>query len=415
MDNTRGREEWAPFLERWSGEWVDGHDPESDAPLAPEVAKDRWLGFAPAAEADIAAAEARLGRRLPPSLREFLQVTDGWRDAGCFVYRLAGTADLQWLKDTDDKTWIEVYDDLAGLTDGEDPEEDDDEPEDDEDEDEEDFEVQEALLLRRTLRLSLEGDACVLLLDPDDVDEDGEWAAYRLASWSGQGPERHDSFYDLMYAEYVSFHGLRKPPGATRDHWAQQVEQARQATLGGEVDAPLEVLARAREFGSERAEVLAMQLKAMLGDWQHEITNLVWHRAGDDDLLRSPLFAAELLPLLIRQDQLAARYDLRPLERLKEVAPPDVQAVVATYEAAVAAPDFRPTFGNPEFDAAVHAVLARDATDDAAAYQGLRDALPLWRPLTDDHIAPVSLLAHPTFAELLTPERGRELLETARG
>ena len=68
MDNTRGREEWAPFLERWSGEWVDGHDPESDAPLAEEVAKDRWLGFAPAAEADIAAAEARLGRRLPPSL-----------------------------------------------------------------------------------------------------------------------------------------------------------------------------------------------------------------------------------------------------------------------------------------------------------------------------------------------------------
>ncbi|MCX5097256.1 SMI1/KNR4 family protein [Streptomyces sp. NBC_00365] len=39
--------------------------------------RDAWLGFAPASEVEVAAAEARLGRRLPPSLREFLLVTNG--------------------------------------------------------------------------------------------------------------------------------------------------------------------------------------------------------------------------------------------------------------------------------------------------------------------------------------------------
>jgi hypothetical protein len=34
--------------------------------------------------------EERLGRRMPPSYREFLKVSDGWRHAGGFVWLLAG-------------------------------------------------------------------------------------------------------------------------------------------------------------------------------------------------------------------------------------------------------------------------------------------------------------------------------------
>ncbi|MFE4819988.1 SMI1/KNR4 family protein [Streptomyces sp. NPDC056704] len=443
------RTKWRPFLEQWSAEWIAGHDPDKDAPLAQEVVRDAWLGFAPASEAEVAAAEARLGRRLPPSLREFLLVTNGWRDAGNFIYRLAGAAELEWLRDTDDRTWIEVWEDLA-----------EDDVEEDED-GEEAFGVQEAKVLARCLRLSLEGDAAVMLLDPDDVDVDGEWAAYWLASWSGEGPERYGSFHGLMRRQWVSFHALRKPPGATRDHWDAEVERARCEALAGAVDGPLSVFAQAHEYGRERADVLSMQMKAMLGDWRGHIASLMWYRPGNDDLLLSPLFAAELLPLLVRQDQLAHPHDLRPLQRLKEHAPAPVRALVADYEARAAEPGFRLTFGGPEFSAAVHAVADRlagqpafqapdeppirtgpvvvtlyagggprpepDPMSDPAkvrtaraglcdeAWPELRAALRLWHPVCEDHIAPISLFADPVLAQLITPDRGREILATPRG
>ncbi|MCX4432054.1 MULTISPECIES: SMI1/KNR4 family protein [Streptomyces] len=443
------RTTWRPFLEQWSAEWIAGHDPDKDAPLAQEVVRDAWLGFAPASEAEVAAAEARLGRRLPPSLREFLLVTNGWRDAGNFIYRLAGAAELEWLRDTDDRTWIEVWEDLA-----------EDDVEEDED-GEEAFGVQEAKVLARCLRLSLAGDAAVMLLDPDDVDVDGEWAAYWLASWSGEGPERYGSFHGLMRRQWVSFHALRKPPGATRDHWDAEVERARCEALAGAVDGPLSVFAQAHEYGRERADVLSMQMKAMLGDWRGHIASLMWYRPGNDDLLLSPLFAAELLPLLVRQDQLAHPHDLRPLPRLKEHAPAPVRALVADYEARAAEPGFRLTFGGPEFDAAVHAVADRlagqpafqapdeppirtgpivvtlyagggprpepDPMSDPAkvrtaraglcdeAWPELRAALRLWHPVCEDHIAPISLFADPVLAQLITPDRGREILATPRG
>ncbi|NJP43326.1 SMI1/KNR4 family protein [Actinacidiphila epipremni] len=458
------RTAWRPFLEQWSAEWIVGHDPAEAPPLDPEVVRDGWLGFAPASEAAVAAAEQRLGRRLPPSLREFLLVTDGWRDAGCFVYRMAGTAELAWLRDTEDRTWIEVYEELAeealdsseadGAGDAGDADEDDDVP----------FEVQEARVLARSLRLSLEGDAAVMLLDPDDVGEDGEWAAYWLASWSGEGPERFDSFADLMRKQWRSFHALRRPPGATRDHWDGVVERARGEALAGGIEAPLALLDEAQAFGRSRAEVLATQLRALLGEWQRHVANLLWNADRVEDLLDGPLFAAELLPLLVRHDRLAARHDLRPLPRLKEHGPAAVKELIEEYEARAAAPGFRLSFGNAEFDAAVHAVVdplaahpafadaadpVRPARDEpvvvrhltavmtsggpvaaaaaapspaearaallAQAWPALLAAVPLWRPVCADHIAPISLLADPVLARLLTPERARALLATPRG
>ncbi|MBE1592167.1 hypothetical protein ACFPOI_16160 [Nonomuraea angiospora] len=44
-----------------------------------------------------------------------------------------------------------------------------------------------------------------------------------------------------------------------------------------------------------------------------------------------------------------------------------------------------------------------------------RDGLVHWRPLHEDHLAPIALLADPRAARLITPERGRELLATRRG
>ncbi|HUR02800.1 MAG TPA: hypothetical protein VM347_09690 [Nonomuraea sp.] len=56
---------------------------------------------------------------------------------------------------------------------------------------------------------------------------------------------------------------------------------------------------------------------------------------------------------------------------------------------------------------------ALDAGEDA--WPRLLDALVHWRPLHEDHLAPIALLADPRAARLITPERGRELLATSRG
>ncbi|SDN03659.1 SMI1/KNR4 family protein [Allokutzneria albata] len=391
------RAEWRPFLKLWSAEWIAAHDPERDEPLDEDVVRDGWLGFAPAGPVDVEATEARLGRPLPPSLREFLLVTNGWRDAGDFIYRLAGTTELAWLRDTDDASWIEAYSGYA-----------------------EEGEVDDADIIGRSLRVSLEGDAAVMFLDPEDVDENGEWAAYWLASWSGEGPQRHDSFRHLMDEQYVAFHGLRKPPGRTRDDWDDKVERARLAALRGEVDAPLAVWEQARRFGRERATVLRFQLLAMLGNWYDaSLNDVVLFAADRAALSRDPLFASELLPLLFVEDRLHHRGECFTLSQLqRNDAGGALQPLLDEYRERLSQPGFRLTFGNPEFDAAVHRVIERVGSDPAEVdemWPELRKAMELWRPVSEDHIAPVVLFADPVLAKMITPERGGEILSMRRG
>jgi hypothetical protein len=415
------RYEWRSFLKRWSEEWIVVHDPLRDPPLADGVLQDQWLGFPPATEDQIAAAERRLGRSLPPSLREFLLVTSGWRDAGDFIHRLAGAEELAWLRETDDDHWIDAYSGWGDPDHGE--------------------------VLRRSLRLSLAGDAAVLLLDPEDVDDDGEWAAYWLASWSGTGPQRHRSFYDVMQHLYAAFHALRKPPGRTREEWDARVEQARRAALDGDIEGPLAVLEQAQAFGRDRAALLRFQLRAMLGDWYSvRLAHLVLS-PDRSALLADPIFAGELLPLLFVEDRLTHRLGHLTLDRLTKVAPAPIQRLIADHAQRLATPDFRLSFGTPQFDAAVHEVLERLTAQPAfsdpdafrppsgavavssdqtsgqrerqrlidEAWPRLLEAMTLWRPLSETHIAPVVLFADPILAQMITPERGRAILSVPRG
>lgn len=147
------RMDWKPWLSRWSAEWIQSSEP---ADLDPQVLRDRWLGFAPASEEAVAAAEARLGLPLPPSYRDFLLTTDGWRDAGSFVWRMRDTATLGWLRDIE--PYWEGWEELS------------------------EEEPAESNKFSRGLLISLEADAGILFLDPGDVDESGEWAAYSLFS-----------------------------------------------------------------------------------------------------------------------------------------------------------------------------------------------------------------------------------------
>ncbi|MFC8719041.1 SMI1/KNR4 family protein [Kitasatospora sp. NPDC057198] len=359
------RKQWREFLELWSAEWITAKQADPDAdPIAPEVLRDGWLGFSPATEAEVAAAEARLGRPLPPSLREFLLVSNGWRDAGPFIQQLAGAAELDWLRDTSERHWIDIWEELAGLTEDEDEEEDEEEEDDyDEDEEEEDDEdeydevaLAEARILARSLRLSLAGDAAVLLLDPEDVDADGEWAGYWLASWSGNGPQRHASFAELIRDLWRTMHALDKPAGPTRDHWDAEVERARRAALAGELDLALELLGEAKEFGRPRTRLLLQQLQLLLDGWENARRGVPWNRQEAEVFLAEPLLSEGFLPLLVRLVREAEDHEPYTLDKLRGGGPRVLREALADYEA-MAEPGFRFRYGPPEFDAAVQTVL----------------------------------------------------------
>ncbi|MEU1073077.1 MULTISPECIES: SMI1/KNR4 family protein [unclassified Streptomyces] len=183
------RFEWRPFLERWSAEWADGGDTRDERGDGDREARAaRWLGFAPAGEERLVALEERLGCPLPPSLRSFLQVTDGWRPAGTSVRRLAGTEGIDWCADP--------HGGGGTRSDARDT-----------DTDTDTEKTGEAGLGGRCIRLTAESEMVDVLLDPDDVDERGEWAVHTYTGRRGAAPERHGSFKHFMEDLYEEFLG----------------------------------------------------------------------------------------------------------------------------------------------------------------------------------------------------------------
>ncbi|MDP4507782.1 SMI1/KNR4 family protein [Nonomuraea turcica] len=355
MDRTA----WRPFLERWSEEWLaTSREEKTTRRPFEEPISGNWLGYAPASAAQVAEAEERLGRTLPPSFREFLLTTDGWRRAGVSGGHLVPAEDLGWLRDLE-PMWAEAYD------------------------------------------------------QSDEWEDD--WAAYELFSWSGMGPTRHGSFYELMYDLYAGFHALDRPQCQTQREWDDKIEQARLASLAGEVDGPLAVLTEAARFGRNRAMFLLFQMQTMLRDHAAGQTILSALRHGDE-LAWPPdedLLTAEVLPALLPEHELAGRFgSLSILDTLAQLGSDPVRRLVSGFPERAAEPGFRVRFGNAEFDAAVRAAVAAPGADP---WPLLREALTVWRPMSEDHIAPIALLADPEVAALITPERGREILSTRRG
>src|SRR6516225_6183041 len=90
---------WRELLSAWSRELIDiaEEDDELREELSPEVAATGWLGFPGATDEQITAAEDRLSVALPPSYREFLQATNGWRFPKFFLRRMWSTEEIDWL------------------------------------------------------------------------------------------------------------------------------------------------------------------------------------------------------------------------------------------------------------------------------------------------------------------------------
>lgn len=155
-----------------------------------------------ASEQQIAAAEARLGVRFPPSYRAFLEASNGWGASNGFAGPLWSAEQVQWYA-AHNQDRIDSWNQGLG-SDG--------------DEDgllDQDQELDAALRaqlfddadfspehLQAALMVSEEDDG-VILLNPRQVGPDGEWEAWFLASWI-PGVQRAPSFWDLMQDSLAS-------------------------------------------------------------------------------------------------------------------------------------------------------------------------------------------------------------------
>lgn len=185
---------WSDLMTKWNAALLAHPEIESYVDL--DDIEAGWLGFPGATESQISAAERRLGVRLPPSYREFLAFTNGWRVVNFAIERLWSTEEVEWFAvkhQRDINGWLESYRSLSIS-------------------DEEyfvyDHRQNETRLrpkyLQSCLHMSDTGDAADFLLNPEVVTPEGEWEAWFLASWL-PGAQRYRSFWDLMQATYRQF------------------------------------------------------------------------------------------------------------------------------------------------------------------------------------------------------------------
>lgn len=154
-----------------------------------------WLGRTGAGEAELARHEERLGMRLPPSYRAFLQATNGWDEETYSSLHLLPIAEVGWTRDTDPHL-AESWGPEPGSPVPSVP-------------DEEYFvygKGQDAITLRQeympdTLYIAEYLEGAVYLLNPHVVTPAGEWEAWHFATWK-PGATRYRSFWDLMTDEF---------------------------------------------------------------------------------------------------------------------------------------------------------------------------------------------------------------------
>lgn len=187
--------DWTSLLKRWSTDL-------NQTKLAQRLDPPDWLGFAPASDEQIAAAERRLGVLLPPSYRAFLKTSNGWRRTTTFIGRVRPVTEINWFR-VENEQWAEIYAEQGS-----------DLP------DNEYFDYSEgsasdhrASHMKSLLQIS-DVDDGVYLLNPEAVTPDGEWEAWFFANWT-PGATRYPSFANMMIAEYQSFRQLEElPPSA---------------------------------------------------------------------------------------------------------------------------------------------------------------------------------------------------------
>ena len=200
-------ESWRELMTRWNADLLETPDLIRRAPA--DAVASGWLGFPPASEEQIRAAETRIGARLPPSYRTFLEVTNGWHDLDHFHWKLWSAEEIDWFR-VRNRDWIDAYTCYLDPDEWDGPHS---VP------DAEYFNYgtmpygqgqgnERLEYLPSMLEISDYGDSAILLLNPEIVTADGEWEAWEFANWK-PGATRYRSFWEMMQALHRIFIDLR--------------------------------------------------------------------------------------------------------------------------------------------------------------------------------------------------------------
>lgn len=172
-----------------------------DLPIAETARAAGWLGYPPAEPADIAMAEARLGRQLPSSLRAFYLVSNGWGPFGCFIWNLLPVQQIDWLHVRNPGLYATAseIEALAGPW-----------PHDADGSRLAEHQLEQGTRVMRSLVLNSDGDDSTWLLDPGTLSPTGEWSGGRWAHWNPAMEWKSDTFAGLVQDEYTTFLELSK-------------------------------------------------------------------------------------------------------------------------------------------------------------------------------------------------------------
>lgn len=188
--------EWKSYLQGCSRQIIEDGD-DAGSPTLPEtVVQSGWLGYEGASPKAIQQAEIRLGVRLPPSLRLFYSVTNGWRTVGCFIWEVLPLEKLGWIADLETDMWemaVSLEEQNAHY----------------ERVDLREWAYEEGTRVKRSLVIAQDGDASTWLLDPLTVSAKGEWSGGRWSSWNPGMEWVAGSFEQLFRDEYETYLRLR--------------------------------------------------------------------------------------------------------------------------------------------------------------------------------------------------------------
>jgi hypothetical protein len=197
-DGSVDRLGWNGFLRRWSDDIIGllrtlNRDL---APLDKEAVELGYLGYSGASQEEIDVSERRLGVKLPPSYKEFLVVTNGWRQVAMDAEsgRMFRVSEIGWFRDLYPDSLEGWLLGSRGMPD----------PSDDQyfryGSDQDSITVRNRYL-KEALAISQQVDAAVYLLNPRVVGPEGEWEAW-FFGYSLPGANRYRSFKEMMEAEY---------------------------------------------------------------------------------------------------------------------------------------------------------------------------------------------------------------------
>lgn len=209
--------DWHEFLGQWSQDFLSSTKYLDQLPRS--VRESEWLGFPGTSEENIKRAETRLNITLPPSYRDFLKVSNGWRQTTPFIYRIWSIEEIEWFRERH-QSWIKTFTEarlksqnkyqrnnhnLNGFpkilkipdseyyTYGE----------------EQDCSKIRLEYLNSVIEISEKGESAIYLLNPEVIFENGEWEAWFFGDWL-PGADRYRSFQELMEAEYENFLEMRE-------------------------------------------------------------------------------------------------------------------------------------------------------------------------------------------------------------